>query len=95
MDNKIIIKNEKYNFDEKIILEIIDINNEILIKKYKSIMQISNEYPNIPYYNLRRMYLNEKKKLKNKTGQIKINKMIKNNFKIYDNPEYINMLIIS
>ena len=56
-------------------------------------MQISNEYPNIPYYNLRRMYLNEKKKLKNKTGQI--NKRIQNNFKIYDNPEFINMLIIS
>ena len=79
--------------NEKIILEIIDINNEILIKKYKSIMQISNEYPNIPYYNLRRMYLNEKKKLKNKTGQI--NKRIQNNFKIYDNPEYLDMLIIS
>ena len=79
--------------NEKIILEIIDINNEIVIKKYKSVMQISNEYPNIPYYNLRRMYLNEKKKLKNKTGQI--NKRIQNNFKIYDNPEFINMLIIS
>ena len=79
--------------NEKIILEIIDINNEILIKKYKSILQVSKEYPNIPYYNLRRMYLNEKKQLKNKTGQI--NKLISNNFKIYDNPEYINMLIIS
>ena len=79
--------------NEKIILEIIDINNEILIKKYKSILQVSKEYPNIPYYNLRRMYLNEKKQLKNKTGQI--NKKIQNNFKIYDNPEFINMLIIS
>ena len=79
--------------NEKIILEIIDINNEILIKKYKSVMQISTEYPNIPYYNLRRMYLNEKKQLKNKTGKIK--KTIQNNFKIYDNPEFVNMLIIS
>ena len=79
--------------NEKIILEIIDINNEIVIKKYKSVMQISTEYPNIPYYNLRRMYLNEKKQLKNKTGKIK--KTIQNNFKIYDNPEFINMLIIS
>ena len=79
--------------NEKIILEIIDINNEIVIKKYKSVMQISTEYPNIPYYNLRRMYLNEKKQLKNKTGKIK--KTIQNNFKIYDNPEFVNMLIIS
>ena len=79
--------------NEKIIIEIIDINNEIVIKKYKSVMQISTEYPNIPYYNLRRMYLNEKKQLKNKTGKIK--KTIQNNFKIYDNPEFVNMLIIS
>ena len=79
--------------NEKIILEIIDSNNEIVIKKYKSVMQISTEYPNIPYYNLRRMYLNEKKQLKNKTGKIK--KTIQNNFKIYDNPEFVNMLIIS
>ena len=28
-------------------------------------VQVSKEYPNIPYYNLRRMYLNEKKQLKN------------------------------
>ena len=79
--------------NEKIILEIIDINNEIVIKKYKSILQVSKEYTHIPYYNLRRMYLNEKKQLKNKSGQI--NKVIQNNFKIYDNPEYTNMLIIS
>ena len=42
--------------NEKIILEIIDINNEIVIKKYKSILQVSKEYTNITYYNLRRMY---------------------------------------
>ena len=79
--------------NEKIILEIIDINNEIVIKKYKSVLELSKEYNQIPYYNLRRIYLNGKKQLKNKTGQI--NKKIQNNFKIYDNPEFINMLIIS
>ena len=79
--------------NEKIILEIIDINNEIVIKKYKSILQVSKEYIHIPYYSLRRIYLHQKKQLKNKTGQI--NKVIQNNFKIYDNPEYLDMLIIS
>ena len=79
--------------NEKIILEILDNNNEIIIKIYKSVLQVSKDYPKIPYYSLRTVYLNHKKQLTNKTENT--NKVIKHNFRIYDNPEFLDMLIIS
>lgn len=76
---------------EKLILEIIEKDN-IIIKKYKSLLELSRDFPNIPYHNLRGIYLNKIKE--NKTG-IKgklriVNNILNNKFKIYDNPEYLN-----
>ena len=78
--------------NEKIILGILDNNNEIM-KKYKSVLQLSKDYPKIPYYGLRTVYLYHKKQLANKTENT--NKAIKHNFKIYDNLEFLDMLIVS
>ena len=82
---------------EKIILEIIDNDKQILIKKYKSLLNMSKDYPNIPYNNIRMVYLDYKKELKTdiKTKSRTVKQLIKNKFKIYDNPEYLERFIIS
>ena len=82
--------------NEKIILEIIDNDKQIIIKKFKSILNISKAYPSIPYNNLRMLYLDNKKEvelniiIKSRT----VNQLLKSRFKIYDNPEYLDRFII-
>ena len=49
--------------NEKIILEIIDNDQQIVIKKFKSILNLSKAYPHIPYNNLRMIYLDNKKEV--------------------------------
>ena len=82
--------------NEKIILEIIDNDQQMIIKKYKSILNLSKAYPNIPYDNLRMIYLDKKREvqLNIKTKRRDANQLLKNRFKIYDNPEYLQRFII-
>ena len=82
--------------NEKIILEIIDNDQQIMINKYKSIVNLSKAYPNIPYNNLRMIYLDNKKEveLNIRTKSRSPNQLLKNKFKIYDNPEYLDRFII-
>ena len=58
---------------------------------------MSKDYPNIPYNNIRMVYLDYKKELKTdiKTKSRTVKQLIKNKFKIYDNPEYLERFIIS
>ena len=60
---------------ERIILEIIDNNEQIIIKKYKSIWNTSKEYPN----NLRMIYLDNKKEVQTnlKTKSRDANQLLK------------------
>ena len=51
--------------NQKLILEIIEKDN-IIIKKYKSLLELSRDYTNIPYHKLRGIYLNKMKE--DKTG---------------------------
>ena len=82
--------------NEKIIVEFIDNNDQLIIKKYKSILNLSKAYPNIPYNNLRMIYLDYKKEVNFNivTKSRSPNQLLKNKFKIYDNPEYLDRFII-
>ena len=82
--------------NEKIIVEFIDNNDQLIIKKYKSILNLSKAYPNIPYNNLRMIYLDNKKEVQFNiiTKSRSPNQLLKNKFKIYDNPEYLDRFII-
>ena len=82
--------------NEKIILEIIDNDQQIVIKKFKSILNLSKAYPHIPYNNLRMIYLDNKKEVQFNiiTKSRSPNQLLKNKFKIYDNPEYLDRFII-
>ena len=77
---------------EKLILEIIEENNIIIIKKYKSLLELSRDYPDIPYHNLRGIYLNKMKEdISGVKGKLRIvNNILNNRYKIYDNPDYLN-----
>ena len=80
--------------NEKIIFEIKE-DDLITIKKYKSILEISKDFPNIPYHNLRGLYkyginLNTPGKI----AKLRIvNAMLYKKYKVYDNPIYINSII--
>ena len=75
----------------KIILEINE-NDKIIIKKYKSLLELSKDYPSIPYHNLRGIYLNRLKESETgKKGKLRIvNNMLNERFKIFDDPDYLN-----
>ena len=76
--------------NEKLILEIIE-GNEIIIKKFKSLLDLSKNYPTIPYHSLRGLYLShiKEEKTKKKVNLRKCNSLLSKKFKIYDNPEYL------
>ena len=77
--------------NQKLILEIIE-KDSIIIKKYKSLLDLSKDYPSIPYHNLRGIYLNRLKETETgKKGKLRIvNNMLNDRFQIYDNPDYLN-----
>ena len=83
--------------NEKIIFEIKE-DDLITIKKYKSILEISKDFPNIPYHNLRGLYkyginLSTQEKT-GKTAKLRIvNAMLNKKYKVYDNPIYISSII--
>ena len=83
--------------NEKIIFEIKE-DDLITIKKYKSILEISKDFPNIPYHNLRGLYkYGIKKSIQEQTGKTAklriVNAMLNKKYKVYDNPIYINSII--
>ena len=83
--------------NEKIIFEIKE-DDLITIKKYKSILEISKDFPNIPYHNLRGLYkygikLSTQEKTGKKAKLCIVNAMLNNKYKVYDNPIYISSII--
>ena len=84
--------------NEKIIFEIKEDDDLITIKKYKSIFEISKDFPNIPYHNLRGLYIygnNLRTQAQTgKTAKLRIvNAMLNKKYKVYDNPIYINSIV--
>ena len=84
------------NLSNKKIIFVIKEDDLITIKKYKSILEISKDFPNIPYHNLRGLY-NIKLSTQEKTGKKAklriVNAMLNNKYKVYDNPIYISSII--
>ena len=80
--------------NEKIIFEIKE-DDLITIKKYKSILEISKDFPNIPYHNLRGLYkYGINLSTPGKTAKLRIvNAMLNKKYKVYDNPIYISSII--
>ena len=83
--------------NEKIIFEIKE-DDFIILKKYNSILEITADFPNIPYHNLRGLYkYGIKKSIEQKTGKTAklriVNKMLSEKYKIYDNPSHISSII--
>jgi hypothetical protein len=76
---------------EKIILQIIKDNKIISDKKYKSLLALSKDYPNIAYHQWREIYMNNQKDKPRKLQ--KVNLYLSSQFKVIDNPEFYNKFI--
>ena len=88
--------------NEKIIVHVLEENKIISIKKYKSMKKIHDDYPNIPYNNLRGIYLYHKRVLNEKNipnltkkenkigkGLHVANTFLIKKLLIFDNPEFL------